>query len=158
MTNSDPIPDHHSPHFYGATQALGVKGGPPHLGVGAQAHYTIATEQPGNLVRMVMGGFFYQDDVDDFERMLDAALETLTCPPNQHVALCDMRAMKIQTQETVAAFARMAEEPRLRSRRLAFVTGASLARMQVRRLTDRAGVGYFTEVDPARAWLRRAGD
>jgi hypothetical protein len=128
-----------------------------HLGTGVGADFLIRIEQPDNLVRIEMGGFFGQDDIQALRRTLEEKLLALTCAPNAHLTLADVRAMKIQTQDVVASFSTVVGDPKFRSKRLAFVTGSSLARLQTRRLTDRPGVAFFTEVEAAEAWLR-SGD
>lgn len=122
---------------------------------GADVRFTISVEPP-DLVRMEMGGFFSEDDIRAFRQVLDLKLRALRCPPNAHLSLVDVRAMKIQRQEIVAAFAGLVGHPEVRSKRLAFVTGSSLARMQTRRLTDRPGVAFFTDIAQAEAWLKSA--
>lgn len=117
------------------------------------AQFSISVEPQANLVRIEMGGFFSQGDMAAFQAMLESKVETLDCPPNEHLTLCDVSAMKIQTQEMVGAFSQIVGHPKFRSKRLAFVTGASLARLQTRRLTNRDGVEFFMHLTAAEAWL-----
>ena len=117
------------------------------------ARFSITVDPNLDLVRIEMGGFFSEADIGAFRFALETKMEALTCPVNQHLTLCDVSAMKIQAQEIVGAFAKLVGNPKFQSRRLAFVTGSSLARMQTRRLTDRAGVEFFTERAGAEAWL-----
>ena len=72
--------------------------------------------------------------------------------------LCDVSAMKIQTQDMGGVFSNIVGDSAFRSRKLSFVTGSTLARMQTRRLTNLEGVAYFTDVDEARTWLLQKGD
>lgn len=117
------------------------------------AHFSIVIEPERCLVHIIMGGFFSNEDVSDFREELTERLYRLGCSPNDHVTLCDVSAMKIQTQDMVVVFSNVLGDPVFRSRKLAFVTGSTLARMQTRRLSNREGIAYFTDVDEGRTWL-----
>ena len=117
------------------------------------AHFSVKIEPERCLVHIIMGGFFSNEDVSDFREELTERLYRLGCSPNDHVTLCDVSAMKIQTQDMVVVFSNVVGDPVFRSRKLAFVTGSTLARMQTRRLSNREGIAYFTDVDEARTWL-----
>ncbi|KQR80795.1 STAS/SEC14 domain-containing protein [Sphingomonas sp. Leaf343] len=119
----------------------------------ANAHFSITIDPALHLMSIRMGGFFSEADVAGFDALLRDKVKTLTCGPNEHVTLVDVSDMKIQLQDIVQMFAKIVSTPRHRSRRLAFVTGSSLARMQTRRLTDRPDVEFFTDPDAAKAWL-----
>lgn len=119
------------------------------------SHFGVQAHLP-NMLHVEVGGFFVDDKIEALRLTLAATLRTLTCKPNQHVTLCDIRAMKIQAQDAVSAFSDLVNDPGLRSRRLAFVTATSLARVQARRLTDRPGVGFFADAATAKAWLFEA--
>lgn len=117
------------------------------------AHFSIVIEPERCLLHIIMGGFFGDEDVSEFRNDLTENLYRLGCRANDHVTLCDVSAMKIQTQDMVGVFSNVVGDPVFRSRKLAFVTGSTLARMQTRRLTNREGVAYFTDADEARTWL-----
>jgi hypothetical protein len=117
------------------------------------AEFSIAPDRMRGLLHVTMGGFFTPDDVAAFRNELEIKLQLLRCSPNAHVMLCDVRCMKIQPQEIVSTFAQIVGNPRYRSRRLAFVTGSSLSRLQARRLTDRDGVSFFQHIELAEQWL-----
>jgi len=117
------------------------------------AEYTIAADKRKTTVRVTMGGFFRMGDVDAFARDLSLALADMNTKPNEHLMLCDLSQMKIQAQETVAAFGGLAGSAGLRSRRLAVVTGRSLVRTQAMRLTDRRRVSFFDNIEAAERWL-----
>lgn len=116
--------------------------------------FTIKTTPALNLVSMKMGGFFDQDSIDQFEAARDAAHRELTCGPNEHLTLCDMREMMIQSQEAIVGFQRVLNNPATYSKRIAIVVSQTLARMQVERAAERRDVRYFTG-DPAeaRTWV-----
>jgi hypothetical protein len=115
--------------------------------------YDIALDKGAGMLRLTMGGFFDAALVDEMRAALVVALRQLNCPPGEHVTLCDITGMNIQSQELVQRFAALVGSPEVVSRRLAFVTGATLARLQARRLTSRDGVAYFSDVPSAMAWL-----
>lgn len=119
------------------------------------AQYDAVADPGKGLIRASVSGFFTIEDVVAFERMLRASIDTLCCDVDRHLTLCDATGMRIQSQEVVAAFAALARNPSIRSRRLAFVLGQSLARTQTRRLVDprREGVAYFETAVAAEAWL-----
>ena len=100
-----------------------------------------------------MAGFYTLEDIRAFLEARRKAHAMLTCPPNTHLTLNDIRGMAGQPNTTVDAFAEMLAAPEYRSRRLAFVVGPNLARTQVlRALANRAG-RCFTDPADAEAWL-----
>lgn len=111
-------------------------------------------EPERDLVRITLAGFFTPADVDRFVAARDAAHAQLRSAPNAHVTLVDMRAMQIQSQETVAAFQRVLTDPRAVSRRLAFVVARSLARLQIKRAAAEREAAYFTTIEDAEAWVK----
>jgi len=117
------------------------------------AEYTIAADKRKATLRITMGGFFGIGDVDAFARDVAIRLADMNTKPNEHLILCDLRQMKIQAQETVAAFGGLAGSAGLRSRHLAVVTGKPLVRTQAMRLTDRGRVSFFESIEAAERWL-----
>jgi hypothetical protein len=106
-----------------------------------------------NLVRIVMSGMLSLEDVRVFAEARRQAHAKLRCPPNEHVTLNDIRALKIQPQLVVVAFREMLSAPEYRSRRLAFVVGRTLALNQLQRaLAGREGRAFEDPV-AAEAWL-----
>ena len=117
------------------------------------AHFSIVAKPDRDLVRIVLSGFSGLADVERFDIARAAAYRGLNSAPNQHVTLCDVSAMKIQAQDGVAAFTKVVGDPRTRSRKLAFITGTSLARLQAQRTATRPSVAYFKDAAAAEAWL-----
>jgi len=117
------------------------------------ATFDVTIEPGRKLLRVSLGGFFALGDVAALEVEKRAALVRLGCGPNQHVTLVDVTACKLQPQDVVGAFQATIAEPRYMARRIAFVTGSSLARMQVRRMTTRNDAAIFDSVKAAEAWL-----
>ena len=109
-----------------------------------------------NLVRITLAGFFTPTDVAAFVRERNAAHRTLTCGPNEHVTLADVRELKIQPKDAVAAFSHMLAAPEHRSRRLALVVASTLARSQLTRAIGSRSARFFTDQAEAEAWLFEA--
>ena len=110
-------------------------------------------EPERDLVRITLAGFFTPDDVARFVAARDAAHRQLRCAPNAHATLVDMRAMQIQSQETVTAFQQVLGDPRTVSRRLAFVVARSLSRLQIKRAAAERSAAYFTTMEEAESWV-----
>lgn len=116
--------------------------------------FDIQVEPGCDLVTICLSGFFKPDDVTRFAQARDRAHLRLTCGPNQHLTLVDMRGMQIQSQDSVAAFGQVLRNPATASKRIAIVVTQSLARMQVQRAAEHRDIQYFADdVAAARAWL-----
>ncbi len=117
--------------------------------------FQIAVDTTRSLLTVRMAGFYTMAHFLAFETAYRSAIATLCCGMNQHLVLVDTAAMQIQSQEIVAASTALARDPTIRSRRLAFVVGASLARQQTRRLVEpgREQVAFFRDHAAAEAWL-----
>lgn len=121
--------------------------------MGSTPSFSFHVEPGRDLVRIVVAGFFTPADVLAFAAARNAAHTKLTCLANQHVTLSDVRDMKIQPQDAVAAFSTMLAAPEHRSRRLAFVVASTLARSQLARAAGSRDVRFFTDEAEAEAWL-----
>lgn len=117
------------------------------------ASFSIEVDPARDLVAIVMSGFFTPQDVAAFQAARDEAHRKLTCAPNNHVTLNDVREMKIQPQDAVAAFQQLLASPSHRSRRLAFVVAPTLARGQLMRAVTGRNARFFDNVKDAEAWL-----
>lgn len=117
------------------------------------AEYSIEVEPQRDLVRIRMGGFFEFEDIEGFLEARRVAHRALTCGRNQHLTINDIRDMKIQSQEIVDAFREMLADPLYRSRRLAFVVSATLARTQVGRALANRQARIFEDFWSAESWL-----
>ena len=100
-----------------------------------------------------MAGLFTAADIAAFLEARRRAHVELGCAPNAHLTLNDLRGMKIQSQEGVAAFRLMLSDPAFRSRRLAFVASQTLARSQLMRALGDRDARCFDNVEDAEAWL-----
>lgn len=117
------------------------------------ATYTIDVDVARSLVRLRLAGFFTAADLGRFVADRNAAHARLTCGPNQHLSLADLRDLDIQSQDMVAGFQRMLADPAQQSRRLAFVIDSALARIQIGRAADNRQVRMFTDMGEAEAWI-----
>ena len=122
------------------------------------AEFSFDVDPVQNLVRIRMGGFFAPEDIDAFLAARAEAHARLTCGPNQHLTLNDLRDIKIQAQESVEMFRALLADPAFRSRRLAFVIGRTLARTQLGRALDRRYARTFEDPWAAEAWLLTGSD
>jgi hypothetical protein len=119
------------------------------------ARFSFQVDPSRDFVRIAMSGLFSPDDIAAFVEARREAHGRLCCRPNAHVTLNDVRRLKIQPQETVAAFREMLAAPDCRSRRLAFVTGPTLARNQLLRALGSRDARCFDDPITAEAWLLR---
>lgn len=112
---------------------------------------------PTGFVRYTLGGFFDDASVAALGAERAAKFPLLRTAPNQHVTLCDVTRCAIQSQEALAALGGILADPQWRARRVAFVVGGALARMQVRRLVEHMPhVQCFDDSPSAEAWLKSA--
>ena len=117
----------------------------------AEFHFDVDPSR--DLVRIRMSGFFTPEDIEAFLAARDDAHARLTCAPNQHLTINDLRGMKIQSQEAVDKFGEVLSERRHRSKRLAFVIGKTLARTQLSRIASSRDAQCFDDLPSAEAWL-----
>jgi len=122
------------------------------------ARFSIQVDPRRDLIRITMGGLFSLKDVEAFVDARQKAHAQLLCGPNEHLTLNDLRDMKIQLQEVVTAFKAVLAAPEYRSRKLAFVTNATLTRNQLLRAIDSRQAQCFEDVESAEAWLFGEGD
>lgn len=115
-----------------------------------QGSYAIEIDVQRNLARMTLKGFFNPALLQAFVAERNALYARLS--PG-HVTLADVREMQIQSQEMVDAFRRMLNDPKVQSRKLAFVTASSLARMQLIRAAEARVARLFESVEAAERWL-----
>ncbi len=118
-----------------------------------EAAFSIDVDASTNIVKIEMSGFFATEDIVRFVAARDQSHRLLTCGPNQHGTLVDIRGMKIQSQDSVESFKHVLNNPRFASKRLAIVVAQSLARMQIKRAASTREACYFDSVEQAEAWL-----
>ena len=118
-----------------------------------KATFTVEADRSGGLVRIVLAGFFTSDDIRDFGKARNDALEALGRAPGTHLTLCDVREMTMQSQTIVDAFEEILTAPERRARRLAFVVGPTLARSHLLRALISNNAKCFADPALAEAWL-----
>jgi hypothetical protein len=117
--------------------------------------FTFTLDRPNGLVRIVMQGFYDKNDVAAFFDARRRAHAELGLPRYQHMTLNDIRGMKIQHQEVVAAFHAGLAVPEEKARKTAIVVDTTLARSQAMRAIDSSDVHCFMDVRSAEGWLLR---
>lgn len=122
-------------------------------GVRMRGSYTIEAEPAHDLIRMTLTGFFDIETIRAFGAARYPVIARLGCARNQHITLCDIAGCSLQSQESVAAFQQVLGEGDIRSRKLAMVTGSSLAWMQARRILNRDELACFDTEPEAMQWL-----
>jgi hypothetical protein len=117
------------------------------------AEFTFQVDPQRDLVRISMSGFFKKGDIAAFIEARRVAHQQLTCAPNAHLTLNDIRGMSIQSHDIVDSFREMLAAPEYRSRRLAFIVGYTLARSQAIRALESRAARWFDDAAKAEAWL-----
>lgn len=120
------------------------------------ANYSFDIDPAHGIVRIRLGGFFGAVQVAQFAEAQLQAYAALPRGSQRHLTLCDISDCKIQLQEVVDGFRQLLDDPRLMSRKIAFVTGTSPARMQIRRMISRDGARVFEHAHEAELWLLAA--
>ncbi|MBS0478563.1 MAG: STAS/SEC14 domain-containing protein [Proteobacteria bacterium] len=117
------------------------------------AHFIVRAEPARDLIRIEMAGFFTPADIQAFYDARAVEHAMLKCGRNQHLTLNDLRKMKVQSQEAVAAFKDLLGDPAYRSRKLAFVVDRTLARSQLMRALNGRDAKCFEDKAAAEQWL-----
>ena len=117
------------------------------------ASFSFEVDRARDLIRIQMAGLFTPADIEAFLEERRRAHAQLGCGPNRHLTLNDVRQMKIQTQDMVAAFRYMLSDPAYKSRRLAFVAAPTLARGQLLRALQDRNARCFERIEAAETWL-----
>jgi hypothetical protein len=103
-----------------------------------------------------MSGVLSVDEAHACAAAKEAAVESLG-PPFVHSTLVDISGLRLQPQEIFAIFTNFVATTRHKSRKIAIVAGEGTARMQFRRVAERAplrgDMRIFTGADEARVWL-----
>ena len=119
----------------------------------SDSSYSITTVPHRKLVVMKIVGMLTREQVEQLYREEHAAIAAMGCRLGEQICLVDLTDCKLQVQDVAAAFKEKQGDARIMARRLALYTGSSLARMQARRITDRANAELFETREQAEAWL-----
>lgn len=118
------------------------------------ASFSINLEPSRDLVRICMSGFFGVADVERFQSELLVAHRRLGCGrKGGPLTINDISGMAIQSQDVIARWRGFLTDPAHRSRRLAFMVGSTLARLQLQRVIGGRDAAVFTVADEAEQWL-----
>jgi hypothetical protein len=118
--------------------------------------FEVKTNHSKRLIHLRMSGVLAIDEAHACAAAKEAAVESLG-PPYVHSTLVDIRGLRLQPQEIFAIFTNFVTTTKHKSRKIAIVAGEGTARMQFRRVAERAplraDMRIFTGADEARAWL-----
>lgn len=115
--------------------------------------FTIAADKQRCLLRITFNGFFRLEDVRRYVEARNAAFRKLGCGPDTHLSLVDASDLTVQSQDVLAAFTAATNDTSFRAKRIAFVTGSSLARRQIERVADDNRSRWFSGERQAMEWL-----
>lgn len=113
--------------------------------------YTVSADPPRRLIRLTLTGFWTVEEATAFAHDQQAAVRELGPPFGTHLTLADVRDFAIQTQEVSAVIRDLVVNAAATSKRIALVGGEGLARIQVRRITERDAVQRFETIEEAEA-------
>lgn len=119
--------------------------------------YEFETSHEDRIITLRMGGVLSLDEAHACAAAKEAEVERLGPPYDAHSTLVDIRELRVQPQEILAIFTNFVSATKHKSRKIAIVGGEGTARMQFRRLAERAplrdGMRFFTDAREARDWL-----
>ena len=119
--------------------------------------FKVETNHSERLIFLRMEGVLSVDEAHACAAAKEAAVDSLGPPYDAHSTLVDVRDLRLQPQEIFAIFTNFVATTKHKSRRIAIVGGEGTARMQFRRVAERAplrdDMRFFTEVGEARDWL-----
>ena len=108
--------------------------------------FSIDPDVAREFVRIRLFGFFTFEDIERFEAELLLVHQRMGCGRRGGpLTVTDVTDMSIQSQDVVRRWGEFLANPAHRSRRLAFVTGSTLARMQLERASVGRGARVFTD-------------
>ena len=118
--------------------------------------FKVETNHADQMIFMRMAGVMSIEEAHACAAAKEAAVESLG-PPYVHSTLVDVREFRLQTQEVFAIFTNFVANTKHKSRKIAIVAGEGTARMQFRRVAERAplrdDMRFFTDIGEARDWL-----
>lgn len=119
--------------------------------------FSLTSDQSRNLIVARMAGFMTVEEVEEFSRQEQSAVEAMGLGCGEFLLLINTDDAVIQSQEVVAAFKGIVTGSRFKARRIAVVRHDTITRMQTRRiLEERADAAVFETMDEAQDWLLSA--
>ncbi|MFZ2996133.1 hypothetical protein [Sphingobium sp.] len=114
----------------------------------------VTADPARKLVIARMSGFLSVEEVEQFSRDKDAAVESMGLRSEDYLLLIDTAEAIIQPQEIVAAFQHLVTSARYKAGRIAVARKSSLTRMQTSRILSlRDDAAVFETISEAEAWL-----
>ena len=114
--------------------------------------YKISTDSSRNLVILTLIGMLTAQELTAMYAEETAAVQAMGCNLGEHIVLADLTEYSIQTQDISAAIQRLVAQKGT-AKRVAMVTGSSLAKMQARRIAISQVAQVFTNRATALEWL-----
>jgi hypothetical protein len=118
--------------------------------------FRVETDHSNRVIYLRMSGVLGVDEAHACAAAKEAAVESLGAPYD-HSTVVDIRDLRLQPQEVFGIFTHFVATTKHKSRRIAIVAGDGTARMQFRRVAERAplrnDMRFFTGFREARAWL-----
>ncbi len=119
--------------------------------------FEVETNHSERMIFLRLKGVLSIDEAHACAAAKEAAVESLGPPFDDHSTLLDIRDLRLQPQEIFAIFTNFVATTKHKSRKIAIVGGEGTARMQFRRVAERAplrdDMRFFTEAGEARSWL-----
>ena len=121
--------------------------------------YEYETNHEDRIITLRMGGVMSIEEAHACAAAKEAEVERLGPPYDAHSTLVDIRDLRVQPQEILAIFTNFVAATKHKSRRIAIVGGEGTARMQFRRIAERAplraGMRFFTDPREALDWIEQ---
>ena len=118
--------------------------------------FEIETNHSERLIFLRMAGVMAIDEAHACAAAKEAAVDSLG-PPYDHSTIVDICDLRLQAQEIFAIFTNFVATTEHKSRKIAIVGGEGTARMQFRRVAERAplrdDMRFFTAIEEAREWI-----
>lgn len=124
--------------------------------------HSITVDRASKLIDVRMTGFPTPEDIAWIGEEVRAAVRSLGGDAGKHLTLYDVSAITVVSPATIAAVKETFDNPAVRplwSRRIAYVVGSALARLQMQQIREvRTDLAVFDNRADALAWLLREGD
>lgn len=119
--------------------------------------FKVETNRQDRMIFVRMSGVLSLEEGYACAAAKEAAVDSLGAPYDDHSTLVDIRDLRLQPQQVFAIFTNFVATTKHKSRRIAIVVGEGTARMQFRRVAERAPLRddmlIFARVDEALDWL-----
>lgn len=114
--------------------------------------YTLTADPDRKLITIRIIGMIEPAQVAQLYRDEYAAIHAMGCRLGEHLALVDLTECSLQLQDVAAAFEKQIQSAG-KARKLAMFTGASVSKMQARRVMKRDDAALFVTREEAERWL-----